>query len=144
MSAGEELRQAAGKLRKLAADATPGPWNRPLNNRRKNAVRGELPDGERGEWIGGIDPSTGKRERCVVASIPIWTDGKFVRARGGRDLEYIAAMHPGVGTALVDLLDAAAKHEREGMLCCDNGSHRCEVVAPALAVARQILGEVSP
>ena len=43
----DELRAAATKLRKLANDATPGPWMRPLNTRYKATVTGPLPEGER-------------------------------------------------------------------------------------------------
>ncbi|MEV5619443.1 hypothetical protein [Streptomyces bacillaris] len=57
------------------------------------------------------------------------------------DLLYIALMHPGAGLALAAWLDVAADHARQGFMCCDDGPDRCsEVVTPALAVARQLLG----
>jgi len=102
------LRAAAALVRERAVAATPGPWHRPLNTRRKNAVRAVLPEGERGEWIDGIDPSTGMREHCTVATIPIWSDGKFARARGGRDLEWIALIGPVVGEPLAAWLETVA------------------------------------
>jgi hypothetical protein len=105
----DELKAAAQTLRKLTADATPGPWQRPLNTRYKATVTGALPEGERGAWLDGIDPTTGEREQCTVAMVPTWSNGRHSRQRGGRDLEYIAAMHPGVGVALADWLDSAAE-----------------------------------
>lgn len=108
-----ELRDAAAKLRKLAADATPGPWQRPLNTRYKATVTGTLPEGERGSWLDGIDPTTGEREQCTVAMVPTWSNGKHSRQRGGRDLEYIAAMNPTVGLALADWLECTASEMRE-------------------------------
>lgn len=108
MTAADELRTAANRLRKLIADATPGPWRRPLNTRYKATVTGPLPEGERGGWIDGIDPATGEREQCTVAMVPTWSNGRHSRQRGGRDLEYIAAMHPDVGLGLADWLEATA------------------------------------
>jgi hypothetical protein len=55
---------------------------------------------------------------------------------------YIAAMHPGVGKALTGWLTAAADHCRADYLCCDNGPCS-EIAAPALAVARQLLGSAA-
>lgn len=124
-----ELRAAAAKIRKLIADATPGPWQRPLNTRYKATVTGALPEGERGGFLDGIDPATGRREQCTVATIPIWSNGRHSRQRGGRDLEYIAAMHPGVGEALADWLDSAVVD-----------AEQIGVDYRALAVARQING----
>lgn len=126
----DELRQAAALLREVAAAATSGPWHRPLNTRYKSTVTGALPEGERGNWIDGIDPTTGEREQCTVALIPTWSTGRHSRQRGGRDLEYIATMHPGVGLALADWLDA----EAGGLSGPDT------VSTHALVVARQILG----
>ena len=129
MTPAGELRTAAEKIRKLADDATPGPWLRPLNTRYKATVSAPLPDGERGSWLDGVEPTTGERERCTVAMVPTWSNGRHSRQRGGRDLEYIAALHPGVGTALADWLDSAAED--------------AEQIGPsphALAVARAVLG----
>ena len=42
---------------------------------------------------------------------------------------------------MAKLLEQAAKHHDDGFLCCDQGPEACsEVVAPAVAVARAILG----
>lgn len=133
------LRQAAALVRQRAAEATPGPWDRPLNTRRKSSVRAPLPEGERGDWLDGIDPSTGKREHCTVATIPIWSDGTFARERGGRDLEWIALMHPGVGEALAVLLETAATYVG-GEPQVAYPSH----VVRAVAVADAILAGVTP
>lgn len=128
----EGLRAAATRLRKLATDATPGPWVRPLKTRYKATVTGPLPEGERGGWLNGIDPATGEREQCTVAQIPIWSNGRHSRQRAGRDLEYIAAMHPAVGLALAELLDTAAEYVTE-----DAVAHPAHLVR-ALAVARSL------
>ncbi|MDX5569525.1 hypothetical protein PYK79_48400 [Streptomyces sp. ID05-04B] len=134
MTPADEIREAAATLHKLTADATPGPWLRPLNTRYKATVTGPLPEGERGSWIGGVDPETGERERCTIAMVPTWSNGRHSRQRGGRDLEYIAAMDPGVGAALAELLDTAAEYVAD-----DSPTHPTHVVH-ALAVARAING----
>lgn len=148
-----ELRAAAEELRKLAAAATPGPWRRPLNTRYRHHVDAALPEGERGSWIDGIDPTTGERERSTVATVPIWSNGKHARARGGRDLEYIAAMDPSVGRALVGWLEEEAHRYEAAVTAATNvfhddpaGREAFLTTGPgtpsehALAVARQILG----
>ena len=149
----DELRAAAQTLRKLTDDATPGPWHRPLNTRYKATVTAALPEGERGAWLDGIDPDTGERERCTVAMVPTRSNGKHSRQRGGRDLEYIAAMDPGVGAALAKLLrEVHALHEPKrcpdatddchcaGCDWCGDEDWPCSDVRNALAVARRILG----
>jgi hypothetical protein len=132
MTAADELRAAAATIRKLADDATPGPWLRPLNTRYKATVTGPLPEGERGAWLDGTDPTTGEREQCTVAMVPTWSNGRHSRQRGGRDLEYIAAMHPGVGVALARWLDSWTGIDlREDAAMPEDARH-------ALAVARAI------
>lgn len=61
--------------------------------------------------------------------MPTWSNGRHSRQRGGRDLEYIAATHPGVGAALADWLESAAVDAEQ-----IGPDHR------ALAVARAIHG----
>lgn len=69
------------------------------------------------------------------------TGAVFARAYAPVIADYMAAMGPGVGAALADWLDGTAatieavvrKHE-------DAASETSHWVAPALAVARQILG----
>lgn len=128
----QRLRCAARVLRDRAEAATPGPWDRPLNTRTKSTVWAELPDDEPpGTWVDGINPTTGDRERLVVATIPTWSNGSHVRKRGGRDLTYIATMNPGVGIALANLLDKIAAR-------C--GSLQVEPGQEELTLAAQILG----
>lgn len=147
------LRAAATKLRKLADDATPGPWRRPLNTRYRHHVDAALPEGERGNWIDGVDPTTSERERATVATVPIWSNGRHARPRGGRDLEYIAAMNPGVGSALADWLEEEAHRYEAAVTAAHNvfhddpaGRDAFLTTGPgtpsenALTVARQILG----
>lgn len=56
-SPADELRAAAALMRKRAKEATPGPWERPLDIRHKNSVIAALPEDERGEWVGGVIPA---------------------------------------------------------------------------------------
>ena len=105
----DKLRRAAEKLRALADAATPGPWSRPLNTRSKSTVTAPLPEGETGSYISGINPSTGEREQCCVVMANTWSNGKHFRKRSGRDLEYIAALHPTVALLLADWLDEEAE-----------------------------------
>ncbi|HEY9410985.1 MAG TPA: hypothetical protein VIP77_15510 [Jiangellaceae bacterium] len=138
-----ELREAAARLRKRGGDATPGPWHRPLNTRYKSSVRGPLPEGEKGTWRDGVDPETGEREHCTVATVPIWSDGRHARKRGGRDLEWIALMDPLLAEPLASWLeetaDEAERHEAQGM-----GNSQDEIIhGPCLAVARALNGTAS-
>ena len=112
------LRRAAALIRKRASEATPGPWERPLDVRGKTVVIAPLPDDEKPRtWRNGIIPAdavsrggptgryAGQRERTCVVSAPSDSITGFYRKRSGRDLEYIALMHPGVGLAVADLLE---------------------------------------
>jgi hypothetical protein len=120
-SPAETLRSAAKLMRERAEAATPGPWERPLDVRNKDIVMAARPEDEQPRtWEGGIIPASfadhkgptgryaGQRERVSVVQCNTWSDGTHDRKRNGRDLEYIAAMHPGVGLALADLLDRIA------------------------------------
>lgn len=116
MTPAEELRSAAKLMRERAEAATPGPWERPLDVRYKDIVGAPLPEGEEGRYVSGIIPDhatgysgryKGQRERCGVVQCNTMSDGSFVRKRSGRDLDYIAGMHPLVALAVADFLDAA-------------------------------------
>jgi hypothetical protein len=115
------IRRAAALMRKRASEATPGPWERPLDTRSKSIVGAALPEDEAPrEWQNGIIPETfgqypgytnryaGQRERVSVVQCNTWSDGTHDRKRNGRDLEYIAAMNPLVGLAVADWLDREA------------------------------------
>lgn len=127
MTPAEELHAAATLLRdRLVSAATDGPWHvieyEPMIRDTYNfeAGLGTTPDEPD---IAGHGYEGGGFDRIC-------------------DARYVAAMHPGVGAALADWLDAAAAHVRASYVCCDSGAHRCyESAAPqALAVARAILG----
>lgn len=114
MTAAEELHAAAEKLRAAATLASDGPWL-------------ATPDVLIGGW--------------AVAQSPMESDegpylADFVR---DCDARYIAAMHPGVGTALADWLDAEA-----ATWAGDEVHNRCSpqlcTLEAAVAVARAILG----
>lgn len=101
----EEISVAAEQLRRLAATATPGPWE------------GVVDDHGRGE----VDASV------WADSINYYITEKISSGRHQTDAHYIAAMHPGVGAALVAWLKSAAED--------------AEQIGPdphALAVARAI------
>lgn len=151
MTATETLRAAAKLMRERAQAATPGPWERPLDTRHKDFVMAALPaDEEPRTWEGGIIPAqfsthkgptgryAGQRERVGVVSAAIMSIGGFIRKRSGRDLEYIASMHPLVGAALADWLDReAALIDAQAFPQSDPAMEKYP-----LAVARAYLGEV--
>jgi hypothetical protein len=117
MTPTEELRAAAEHLRSLTQAATPGPW------RQHDTHLGQY--GHTATVLSGERNSTDLRAWLPTMSQESWNETRNVWA----DAVYIAAMHPGVGAALADLLDDQADGDDEG------------VINPwALAVARQILG----
>ena len=171
------LERAARGMRERAGEATPGPWERPLDVRHKDLVGAALPEDEKPrQWEDGIIPDymtsgyvgryRGQRERVGVVQCNTWSDGTHSRKRNGRDLEYIAAMHPGVGLAVAALLEETAERARieltwrglewRGMPCgcdqqwrcalCDDPwgvDGGCQCWEKATAVARTWLGEAA-
>ncbi|MFF4791892.1 hypothetical protein ACFY2M_19485 [Streptomyces sp. NPDC001276] len=94
----DELRTAAEKLRKLAmpvAEQHPGPWNVHNPNGYPQAVLSPAADVILCETLDEID--------APKPTAP-----------------YIAAMHPGVGLALADWLEAAAHHYECGIRAADD------------------------
>lgn len=114
MTAADELRQAAALLRALLADPelTPGPWL-------------SLDHGDRLLYNG---PGAEDEPPVYVVDEPM---------SNGANADYIEAMHPGVGLALAAWLEDTAD------LAESVGRSRPDAawLAPALAVARQIVGE---
>lgn len=93
MSAANELRTAASKLRELAQRATPGPWR--LGGDRWAALVADRKHPDR--MVGGGWEWDDAYGGCLVAE-------SLMRP----DREYFAAMNPLVGLALADLLDSLA------------------------------------
>lgn len=137
------LKRAAELMRKRAEEATPGPWERPLDVRNKAVVIAARPDDEEPrQYRDGIIPAefashkgptgryAGQRERVGVVQCNTWSDGSHDRKRNGRDLEYVAAMHPLVGLAVAAWLDSATRDAEE--IGADPS---------AVAVARAYLGD---
>jgi len=116
------LSRAAALLRARAKAATPGPWR--LSNSRYGALVADQPHPDR------LNPAAGGWA---------WED-----AYGGclvgeslmrQDREYLATLHPGVGLAIADWLDATAAAARE-----TGGLHSSGYVAAT--VAYMILQEI--
>lgn len=107
------LRRAAARLRAFATTATPGPWTTGTGD------YGWTVDFGRG--AAGVDADDSEQARA--------------------DTAYIAAMHPGVGTALADWLDLEADvidaraADGDPEYATDTGHDHAEILA------RQILGE---
>lgn len=98
MNLADELRTAANKLRRLAGQATPGPWATTWRG-QEYQLDGNTKDdlSPIAEWSYAIvttEPKASEqRAECDTA-----------------DAEYIAAMHPLVGLALADWLDETARN----------------------------------
>lgn len=127
----EELRAAAAKLRKRGGEATPGPWDRPLNIRYKNVVAAAKPDDEQGKYLDG------RPEQVGVVMLNTWSDGTFMRKRGGRDLEWIALAHPGLAEPLAAWLESW-----DGIDFTEDGA-MLDDLQYALRIARVINGSTS-
>lgn len=114
MTAAEELRAAAEKLRGLAAAATQGTWH-------VVPYQGNITGHEAG-----------------IGTTPDEDDIVGTGYEGGgieweKDARYVVAMQPGIGTALADWLHTAAAN-------ADALTWPNQFIESALAVARQILG----
>ncbi|MCF0086630.1 MULTISPECIES: hypothetical protein [unclassified Streptomyces] len=110
MSPSDELRSAATLIRLHADGVTSGPWKSEATVTHGHRVRTV----DEASWIA-------------------WT-GDYGEEKSARDADWIALMHPGVGTALAELLDTAAEYVGD-----DAVAHPTHLVR-ALAVARQING----
>jgi hypothetical protein len=122
VTAADELRAAATKLRELATAATPGPW------RDHDTHLGQY--GHTATVLSGKGNSTDLRAWLPSMSQESWDQTRNVWADAG----YIATMHPGVGAALADWLDSWT-----GIDLYEAGSLP-EDARHALAVARAING----
>jgi hypothetical protein len=141
----QTLRDAATRLREAATAATLGPWrthDTHLNQGGHTATvltaRDDLNKTELVAWM-------------PTWSHEPWTDG----GNAWNNAAYGALMHPGVGLALADWLDKAAKHQS----ATEEAAHRVWANSDdteardrwianmseqhALAVARAVLGEVA-
>jgi hypothetical protein len=117
MSATDELRAAATRLRALARDATPGPWTRDYTY-----IVGQPPGGRpNGEVWGGCSPS-----------VP----HLFGHEQNIANATFVATMDPLVALALADLLDVATK-DWDDEIAAQFGEHNLRWY-PALTVARAI------
>ena len=134
---GDELRAAADKLRKIAESATPGPWRSHDTHLGQYGHTATVLSGDRTD---NSDPRGHLRAWLPTMSQESWDETRNVWA----DAAFIAAMHPGIGAALADLLEAVSYAPDDGSLddpgsdvhdACDRTS--CASGA-AIALARQI------
>lgn len=132
MTPADEIKAAAEKLRALAAAATPGPWH---------SMRWHSSDCP----TGCEDPScfmliVTSARTGIVGDADADRDSTFhversVHERGEDDAAWIAAMHPGVGAALAELLDNYGAH----LTAMTHPDWQETVAGPALVIARQLL-----
>ncbi|MGW9584700.1 hypothetical protein ACWIGB_05445 [Streptomyces albidoflavus] len=125
MTPSEELRAAAERLRKLATNATPGPW------RNHDTHLGQY--GYTATVLSGDGNTTQLRAWLPTMSQEPWDETRNAWA----DSAYIAAMHPGVGNALAAWLESWT-----GIEVAEDGP-LVEELRHALTVARQILGSTA-
>ncbi|MFE9448343.1 hypothetical protein [Streptomyces sp. NPDC006739] len=125
-----ELRDAAAKLRNLIANASYGPWRTEWHG-QEYQLQGNHPDPTPiAEWTYAIatwEPKASEhRAECDTA-----------------DADYIAAMHPGVGAALAELLETEAdvadevRRQSPDLTDAQLAAH----VHGPLAIARALNGE---
>ena len=125
MSAIEALRKAAETLRMRAQRATQGDWSAECLGSEGYRVFGPRGNGS----------TARERRRPTVATV---TFGDFETCKA--DSLYIAAMHPGIGLRLADLLDSVAS-DLNAFETTDEDAERTD--PEALELARHILGEAS-
>ena len=133
----DTLREAAKVLRERAQAATPGPWSAA----DEHGLLG--PDSWPAWCVSQMRPgyeAMSPTEGYVTDIADVHGDDKSENPNA----DYIATMHPGVGLALAEWLDAETEHVA-GHYCeahCEypDGGPRCRA---ALALARLILGGAS-
>jgi hypothetical protein len=129
VNAADQLRQAAATLRERAGAATPGPWGSWGQHIVKDTGRhtcGTGPDGH----FGAHEPGCGLDDLGQTAT---------------EDAAYIATVHPAVGLALADWLDATARTGElvdAALTDCGDPPLNWEYgdMGKALAVARAVNG----
>jgi len=123
----DELRRAAKVLRERAEAATPGPWERGHHWHIQGATHCACVDGgpanERNRSINGKQMLSHAHRRTGVTwphgintaalqddgfPYAVVTDSDEYGRMRNEDATYIAAMHPGVGSLLADLLEHLA------------------------------------
>lgn len=121
-----ELRAAADKLRTLAAQAAQPPWTTSWQLQEYAVMSADPAEHPVAEWTYAVatrEPQASEqRAECDTANA-----------------DYIAVMHPGVGHALADWLDAEANTWAGDEVHSRCTPQTCTSEA-ALAVARAVLG----
>jgi hypothetical protein len=128
----DELRQAAETLRGVSSRATPGPWS-------GKAIRTCFDHG-------CDDPARPEDGSCYGVEVSSPKQKWFLTGprhhdldRADADANLVATMHPGVGLALADWLDASA----DELDATDYGRALFPAETTALAAARLINGGVA-
>jgi hypothetical protein len=130
------------EIEERLANATPGPWFRPLDTRSKASVTAQLPDDEPGTFADRLDID-GNPERVAVVQCATWSSGKHVRKRSGRDLELIAHAPADLAALVAVVREVAALHRRR-VERPNAGCLQCGQIWPCpTAAAVQKLGEGS-
>lgn len=134
------LRAAATKLREAATAATPGPWT--WTRWHSDDCKPDCNDPACFLMIVGSskygvvgDTNTDKPEVFYVE--------RSVQERGEGDAQFIALMHPGVGTVLAELIESGTRYAD----AFDVGPDEVEAdpeFGRLIALARALLGEVAP
>jgi hypothetical protein len=141
----ETLTAAAKRLREAATEATPGPWF----NHDTHLSQG-------GHTATVLTSREDMNEIGLVAWLPTWSHEPWnTKHNAWANSAYVAQVHPGVGLALADWLDEAARRQRATEAAAartwansDDVEARDRWIAAqtehqALAVARQLLSEVT-
>jgi hypothetical protein len=126
-----ELREAASLLREAASHATDGPW-RPHDTHLDHG----------GHTATVMTDRPDLNASYLIAWVPTMSHEPWDETRNAwRNAGWMALMHPGVGLALADWLDAHAQILTTAAQADPDSS----LARHAVAVARQILGaEVKP
>lgn len=139
MSAGT-LRKAAARIRQFANNATDGPWAWEATGQQDNSwALGTVVDEGGDDLSGDITDHDGPTE--VVDAVCYQDDGNL------SDAAYIALLHPPVGRAVAELLEASAVRweqlERHNATTSNGGDYPevpDESMEAATALARWLLG----
>jgi hypothetical protein len=136
-----EFHEAAELLREAASNATPGPWRPHDTHLLDHGGHTATVMTDRADLNGSE----------LIAWVPTMSNEPWDETRNAwRNAGWMAFMHPGVGIALAEWMDAMAvwareypemAHDHDRPACED---YACDVMGRGIALARQILGTETP